>query len=268
MKMENKDFLLQVKDVSVSYKNNKVISGVSLNIERGKIYSIIGPNGCGKTTLMRVMGRNLKPDSGDILLDGKNIFRVSSKSVARNVAVLTQNHNTTSDVSVKALVQYGRYAHQEWWRGKNTEDEEIVDWAIGRAALHGYENRKINTLSGGEQQRAWIAMSIAQKPKLLLFDEPTTYLDISHQLEIMELVSSLNREDGITIVMVLHDINHAARFSDRMAVIFGQKVYMEGEPWDVLSGNVLKDVFRVSAEVTNDTETGKPIFYAKNVIRG
>jgi len=173
-----------------------------------------------------------------------------------------------SDVSVKALVQYGRYAHQDWWRGKSAEDEEIVDWAIGRTNLRGYENRKINTLSGGEQQRAWIAMSIAQKPKLLLLDEPTTYLDISHQLEIMELVVSLNLEDGITIVMVLHDINHAARFADRMVVISGNKVYMEGRPWDVLAGNVLEDVFRVNAEITNDTETGRPIFYAKNVIRG
>ena len=262
------DILLQVENVSVSYRNTKVIQGVSLSVERGKIYSIIGPNGCGKTTLMRTMSRNMKPGSGRVLLEGKNIFKTNSKAVARTVAVLSQNHNTSmSDVSVKTLVQYGRYAHQDWWRGKSAEDEEIVDWAIDRTDLRGYENRKINTLSGGEQQRAWIAMSIAQKPKLLLLDEPTTYLDISHQLEIMELVSSLNREDGITIVMVLHDINHAARFADRMVVISGHKVYMEGQPWDVLAGNVLEHVFRVNAEITNDTETGRPIFYAKKVIR-
>lgn len=259
--------ILQFINVDAGYGGIKILKDLSFHVMEGEVLGVIGPNGCGKTTLMRAMSRNLKPDAGTVLLEGKSIFKTNSKAVARSVAVLSQIHNTMSDVSVKTLVQFGRYAHQEWWRGKSSGDEEIVDWAIGRTGLRGFENRKINTMSGGERQRAWIAMSIAQKPKLLLLDEPTTYLDISHQLEIMELAASLNREDGITVVMVLHDINHAARFADRMVVIHSRKVYMEGQPWDVLSGNVLEDVFRVDAEITNDTETGRPIFYAKKVIR-
>lgn len=258
--------ILEVKNVFAGYKNNPVIQGVDLKIERGKIYSIIGPNGCGKTTLLRVMSRSMKPTSGTVLLDGNDIFRTNTKHVARKMAILAQSNATMSDVTVKKLVTYGRYAHKAWWQGNTYEDTDIVEWAIRRTNLSGFEDRKINTLSGGERQRAWIAMSLAQKPELLLLDEPTTYLDISHQLEIMELVTALNRDEGITIAMVLHDINHAARYSDSLVVMHNHGVYRAGEPWEVLQSGVLKDVFRVDAEVTREEETGKPIFYAKKVL--
>jgi iron complex transport system ATP-binding protein len=216
---------------------------------------------------MRAMSRNLKPSAGTILLNGKNLFKTNTKAVARTIAVLSQNNRIMSEVTVRTLVQYGRYAYQDWWRGKSKEDEDIVDWAIEKASLQGFEDRKLSTMSGGEQQRAWIAMSIAQKPKLLLLDEPTTFLDISHQLEIMELVTRLNREDGITIVMVLHDINHAARFADELLVINNHRVFMQGDPWKVLESNVLEKVFRVDAEITRDSQSEKPIFYARKVVR-
>ena len=259
--------LLEVENLSVGYKNQPVIQDINFSVRTGKIYSVIGPNGCGKTTLIRVMSRNLKPSRGSVLLNGKNLFKTNTKAVARSIAVLSQNNKMLNEVTVRTLVQYGRYAHQDWWRGKSKEDEDIVDWAIEKASLRGYEERKLNTMSGGEQQRAWIAMSIAQKPKLLLLDEPTTFLDISHQLEIMELVTRLNREDGITIVMVLHDINHAARFADELLVINNQRVFMQGDPWKVMESNVLEDVFRVDAEITRDSQSDKPIFYARKVVR-
>lgn len=258
--------LLQTKDLCVGYKDHDVIESVNLSFESGKIYSIIGPNGCGKTTLMRAISRNIKPKSGKVLLHGENIFRMNTKRVARHIAMLSQDYTTTSDVTVQALVQYGRFAHREWWQGQNDLDNDTVQWALERTGMTEYANRKINALSGGERQRAWIAMSIAQKPEILLLDEPTTYLDISHQLEIMDLVSILNREEGITIIMVLHDINHAARYSDEMVVLHNHQVYCQGDPWSILEGDVLENVFHVEADITKDSNSGTPIFYAKKVV--
>ena len=262
------EIILQVKGVSAGYRNHPVIDNVDLSLKRGGIYSIIGPNGCGKTTLLRVISRSMKPTKGEVLLDGANIFRTNTKAVARKMAILAQSNATISDVTVEKLVNYGRYAHKEWWQSSTAEDGDIVAWAIDRTNLRGYEDRKINTLSGGERQRAWIAMSLAQKPEILLLDEPTTYLDISHQLEIMELVTTLNREEGITILMVLHDINHAARYSDQLVVMYDHGIHCVGEPWEVLEGGVLRDVFHVDAEIAREAETGKPIFYAKKVMGG
>ena len=233
MKMGS-DNILEIKNLSISYKDNKIIDDIDLDIERGKIYSIIGPNGCGKTTLIRAMSRNIKPQNGD--------------------------------ATVRQLVQYGRFAYKRWWKGFEKEDAEIVDWALEKTGLAAFENRKINTLSGGERQRAWIAMAIAQKPEILLLDEPTTFLDICHQLEIMELVAKLNREEGITIVMVLHDINHAARYSDELIVIKDHKIFKKGDPWTILKSDVLRCAFRVEAQISRDVETNKPIFYAKKMV--
>ena len=206
--------MMQVNHLSAGYQGHKVIEDISFQVEQGKIYSIIGPNGCGKTTLIRAVSRNIRPSAGQVLLDGENIYKMNTRKVAQKVAVLSQSNNTMSDVSVRTLVQYGRFAHMAWWQGRSAQDERIVDWALEKTGMTDFANRKINALSGGERQRAWIAMSIAQKPEILLLDEPTTYLDISHQLEIMELVARLNREENITILMVLHDINHAVRYSD------------------------------------------------------
>ena len=260
------NIILKVRDLTIKYKENKIIDSINLDIKKGKIYSIIGPNGCGKTTLMKAISRSIKPKGGQVLLYEKNIFRMKTKDVAKKIAVLSQNNNTLSDITVKELVGYGRYAHKEWWKGMEEDDTKVVDWAIEETNLKDFENRKINTLSGGERQRAWIAMAIAQNPEVLLLDEPTTYLDISHQLEIMELISKINEEQGITIVMVLHDINHAARYSDELIVIKDQKIFEKGDPWAILGGNVLRDVFRVEAEISADKDTNKPIYYAKKVI--
>lgn len=258
--------ILRAENISVEIKNKEIIRNLNLSIDKGKIYSIIGPNGSGKTTLLRVLSRNLKPKKGKVLLKQKNIFKLNTKTVARTMAVLSQTNNGMTDVTVRNLIVYGRYAHKEWWRGKSNEDKKIVDWAIERTNLKKLEKRKLNTLSGGERQRAWIAMAIAQGPEILLLDEPTTFLDISHQLEVLELVSSLNKENDITILMVLHDINQAARYSDEIIVIKDGELYKQDNPWNIVNDITLKKVFKVQSSFTKDLDTGKPIFYPKKVI--
>ncbi len=262
----NKDYILEIRGLTVGYKGRKIIDDLDLVIEKGKIYSIIGPNGCGKTTLMRTMSRNLKPQKGEILLAGSNIFTMGTKNVARKMAVLSQSNTTMSDATVSELVRYGRFAHKTWWKGSTAEDTGIVEWALEKTGMTGLAERKINALSGGERQRAWIAMAIAQKPEILLLDEPTTHLDICHQLEIMELVAKLNQEEGITILMVLHDLNHAARYSDEIIVLKDRRIFIKGDPWAVLANHVLEQVFRVEAQILQDQDIDKPIFYARKTI--
>lgn len=257
--------ILSVKDLCAGYRNRRILDGISLDIHRGKVYSIIGPNGCGKTTLIRTMSRNLRPESGDVLLDGSNIFKTNTKLVAQKMAVLGQTDSSMSDITVKTLVEYGRYAHKKWWAGSDGADTRIVEWAIARTGMTKLQNRKINTLSGGERQRARIAMAIAQKPEIMLLDEPTTYLDIAHQLEIMELVAALNREEGITVVMVLHDMNHAARYSDELILLSDGKIHTVGSPRELIENGQLENVFNVDAEILSDIEDNSPIFYAKRV---
>lgn len=257
--------ILSVKNLCAGYRNRRILDGISLDIQKGKIYSMIGPNGCGKTTLIRTMSRNLRPESGEVLLDGSNIFRTNTKLVAQKMAVLGQTDTSMSDITVRTLVEYGRYAHKKWLAGSEAADTRIVEWAISRTGMTKLQNRKINALSGGEKQRARIAMAIAQKPEIMLLDEPTTYLDIAHQLEIMELVSALNREEGITVVMVLHDMNHAARYSDELILLSDGKIQTVGSPRELIESGQLENVFNVDAEILSDSEDNSPIFYAKRV---
>jgi iron complex transport system ATP-binding protein len=255
--------ILRAENISVGYKEKQVLRDLNLNIEKGKIYSIIGPNGSGKTTLLRTLSRNIKPKKGKIFLDGKNISKIKNKQIARKMAVLSQIHGSNTDVTVRNLVVYGRYAYKEWWKGDSEQDTNIVDLALKTTNMMEFANKKMCNLSGGEKQRAWIAMAIAQKPEILLLDEPTTFLDISHQLEVLELVETLNKENGITILMVLHDINMAARYSDELIVIKNGDIYLQGEPWNIISEKHLKDVFNINGDITEDTESGKPIFFPR-----
>ena len=261
------DTVIKIENLRVAFKETLVLEGINLEIKKGRVYSIIGPNGCGKTTLLRAMSRNLKPDGGRIFLNKQDIFRTRTKLVAQKMAVLGQSNTVMSDVTVKTLVHYGRFAYKKWWEGQFSGDNDIVDWALEKTGMTSLQNRKVTTLSGGERQRAWLAMAVAQKPEVLLLDEPTTYLDICHQLEIMELVSRLNRADNITIVMVLHDMNHAARYSDELIVLKDKGIYKQGDPWQVIKNGVLEDVFKVEAEIMTDSETKKPVFYAKKVVK-
>lgn len=259
--------ILEVQNLSFSIKDKTILQNINFSVDSRKIYTIIGPNGSGKTTLLRIITRNLKPGTGQVRMNGKIIHKMPTKEVAQSMAFLTQTRTGRSDVGVWQLVSYGRFAHRDWWKGRHQEDLEIIEECIHKTGLDDMANRKISTLSGGEQQRAWIAMALAQKPKILILDEPTTFLDVSHQLEILELITDLNGTDDITVLMVLHDINHAARFSDEIIIIQEGFLYAHGDPREMLTPKSLSEVFRINADISIDRETKKPRFYAKSIIR-
>jgi len=257
--------LIEAANMHILLKGKKIIGGVNLKFIQGKITSIIGPNGSGKTTILRSLCRNIKPSQGIITLNGRDIFSYTAKAFAKEAAFLSQNHECPEDLAVKELVRYGRYAHKPWWKGGTKEDASAVQWALKMTGMIGFADRNMGTLSGGERQRAWISMALAQKPKLLILDEPTTYLDICYQLEILELIKHLNQKEGITVIMVLHDINQASRFSDEIVIIKEGMVFASGSPWDVINTDNLRRVFRVETDINYDGSGSNPIFYPKCV---
>ncbi len=252
--------MIEASRLKIGYDNKIVVEDFDFEIKAGEIIALIGPNGSGKSTVLKVVSRLMKAMAGVVHLDGNDIHRLSTKEVAKKLSMLSQQQITPPDFTVRELVAYGRLPHRQWYETKSQEDEEIIEWAIGQTRLEKLADRYINNLSGGERQRAWIAMALAQRPKILLLDEPTTYLDICHQLEVMELVSRLNKELGITVVMVLHDLNQAVRYSHRLVVIKEGRFVAEGTPEAVLTKDMLRQVYNVEAEVTIDKNIGKPVF--------
>ncbi|MDU2064924.1 MAG: ABC transporter ATP-binding protein [Sporomusaceae bacterium] len=259
--------MLIAQNVTVQFGAKLLFQDLSLTIQEGTIVSIIGPNGSGKSTFLKTLSRALKPQQGKILLDGKELYAVSAAELARTMAVLPQTPSAPNDLTVRDLISYGRFPHQRWWKNTQKEDASFIEWAIETTQLTKLADRIVATLSGGERQRVWLAMALAQKPRLLLLDEPTTYLDISHQLEILELIARLNREEKITVIMVLHDMNHAARYSDQIAVLSSGALYSAGSPADVITKQMLREVFRIEADIWLD-ETGRPLSLARSLAKG
>jgi len=241
--------MFTVDSVSIRYEKKCVINNFSFSVKKGEIVSIIGPNGSGKSTLLKAMSRMLPCEAGRVELEGRNMKDMNTKEVARMMCMLSQKNQAPSDMTVVDLVSYGRFPHKKWYEKLNKEDMEIVDWALEKTSLTEYRDRPVGALSGGESQRAWIAMALAQRPKILLLDEPTTYLDISHQHEVLELVRELNREMGMTVVMVLHDLNQASYYSDRIIVVQGGRNCMCGTPQQVMTSSMIRDVYRMDADI-------------------
>jgi iron complex transport system ATP-binding protein len=256
--------VLKTESLSLGFDSRVIVNDMNLGVEKGDIISILGPNGSGKSTLLKGLSRNLKPMGGAVYLNGKDIYKQSATCIARQLAVLPQTHETAGDATVRELVEYGRFPHQKWWQGTKSEDDAIVLWAMRQTGMDRFADRAVSTLSGGELQRAWIAMALAQKPQILLLDEPTTYLDICHQLEIMELVQQLNQQQGITVVMVLHDINHAAKYSSRILVLNQGELFATGNPAQVITREMLTAVFGVEAEILTDRD-GAPVIIARSL---
>lgn len=244
--------------MSFEHSSSFQLEGIDLHINEGEIVSLIGPNGSGKSTLLRLVSRLITPKSGEVILDGRMIGTMKSLDVAKKLAMLPQMQDHQLDLTVQELIEFGRYPHRGAYSKLTKEDEDIIQWAIDVTRLNGYENRVLQSLSGGERQRAWIAMAIAQRPKILLLDEPTTFLDISHQLEVMELVKELNAQFGMTVVMVLHDINQAARYSDRLIVLKRGKIQYDGIPQCVLCREMFQSIFEIDADIY--MENGKTFF--------
>jgi len=236
-------------NVSLGYGESKVVHDLSLTVPDGKITTIIGPNGCGKSTLLKSLARLLRPTEGSVLLDGQVIHHYPTREVAKRLGLLSQQAVVVPGITVVDLVRRGRYPHQAFMQPPTKADNDAVDHALALTGMEDLRNRPVDQLSGGQRQRAWIAMALAQDTPLLLLDEPTTFLDIPHQLEIIDLVQKLNREDGRTVVMVLHDINEAARASHHMVAMREGRILKEGTPNEIVEPELLKAVYGVECDV-------------------
>ncbi|PCD83794.1 ABC transporter ATP-binding protein [Lysinibacillus fusiformis] len=259
--------MLKIEQLSISYEQKEVVHNFSFEVEQGEILSIIGPNGSGKSTILKAIARMQPYSDGNILFEGENMRRLSSKEIARKMCMLSQQNQAPSDISVKSLVAYGRYPHKKWFERLNAEDEAIIDWALEKTYLSQYKEKPIAALSGGEAQRAWIAMALAQRPQVLLLDEPTTFLDIAHQHEVLELVRELNRDMGMTVVMVLHDLNQASSYSDKIVVVKDGNRAQLGTPDEVMTEQMIQQIYRMEAEIQYVSWDNAPRIQLKNTVR-
>jgi iron complex transport system ATP-binding protein len=250
---------LETKSLTLSYGDQSIIEDLSLKIPQGEITVLVGSNGCGKSTLLRSIARLLKPKQGAVLLDGKEISKMPTKDVAKNLAILPQGPVAPEGLTVLQLVKQGRYPHQKWLQQWSKEDEFMVNKALEDTKMKDMADRTVDSLSGGQRQRAWIAMTLAQGTDILLLDEPTTYLDLTHQIDILDLLFELNEKEGRTIVMVLHDLNLASRYAHHIVAIHNQTVYAQGKPEDIITCQMVRDVFQMKCEIAVDLLFGTPL---------
>jgi iron complex transport system ATP-binding protein len=262
---------LETSNLTLSYGPHTIIQELNLSIPHKKISVLVGSNGCGKSTLLRSLARLLKPQSGSILLDGKEIAKQPTKELAKNLAILPQSPEAPEGLSVIQLVKQGRYPYQTWLKQWSKEDEDKVNWALEVTQMTPLADRAVDSLSGGQRQRAWIAMTLAQDTDILLLDEPTTYLDLTHQIEILDLLFELNEKQKRTIIMVLHDLNLACRYAHHIIAIRNKQVYAEGKPEDIVTEQMVQEVFDLHCEIAKDPLFGTPLCIAhgkgRNLIR-
>ncbi len=258
---------MQTRDLSLAYDSDTIIRQLSLSIVTGEITTLVGPNGCGKSTLLRGLARLLRPKAGEVLLDGKAIHTLPTKQLAKRLGILPQAPTAPEGLTVYELVAQGRYPHQGFFQQWSKEDEVAAQAAMAITNMAAFANRPLDTLSGGQRQRAWITMTLAQNTSILLLDEPTTFLDIGYQLEVMELIERLNRERRMTILLVLHDLNQAARYSDRLVVMRDGSIYADGPPKAILTQSLVAEVFHVQANILFDPDSGAPICVPQRTVR-
>lgn len=248
---------MEIKDISFSYDNkNPVLRTISSTIHSGKITTIIGPNGSGKSTLLGVMAKSILPDSGQVLLDGKALTTYKAKELARKLAVVHQQNIAPVDLTVEKLTSYGRIPHKTLFSSTTSTDEQAIEWALTCTNLQDKRHKTLDALSGGEKQRVWIAMALAQSTPFLILDEPTTYLDMYYQYEILRLIKDLNEQYGLTVLMVLHDINQAIRYSDYIIAMKNGEIVVHGEPSEVITEQQIKSIYGMDVIVKNDKDTG------------
>ncbi|QOS98264.1 ABC transporter ATP-binding protein [Brevibacterium sp. JNUCC-42] len=250
---------LETKGLTLQYGDSVIIENLGLSIPKGEITVLIGSNGCGKSTLLRSLARLLKPSTGSILLNGKAIAEQTTKEIAKQMAILPQGPIAPEGLTVLQLVKQGRYPHQNWLKQWTAEDEEKVAFALEVTQLTELAHRPIDSLSGGQRQRAWIALTLAQDTDIILLDEPTTYLDMTHQIEVLDILFELNQTRNSTIVMVLHDLNLACRYAHHLIAVQDKQIYAQGCPEKVLTERMVEHVFRMQSKIISDPMYGTPM---------
>ena len=250
---------IRAENISISYDDKAVIQDLSTQIANGKITSIIGANGCGKSTLLKALTRIQAVKAGQILIDGKAIADLPTKEIAKKIALLPQVLEATEGITVYELVSYGRFPHQKYFGQLSNDDKTKINWAMEMTKITDLANEKVDALSGGQRQRVWIAMALAQDTETIFLDEPTTYLDMNHQLEILELLKKLNQETRKTIIMVLHDLNLSARFSDNLIAMKNGAIQYHGQVEEVMTTDILRDIFSIEAQIVQDPIHNCPI---------
>ncbi|KRE57952.1 ABC transporter ATP-binding protein [Paenibacillus sp. Soil750] len=254
---------LETRNLNLTYGNENIIEGLNLSIPKGKITVLIGSNGCGKSTLLRAMARLLKPAHGEIILDGKHIAEIPTKEIAKRLSILPQGPIAPEGLTVFQLVKQGRYPYQNWLKSWSDEDEQCVKEALAVTKMTELAETAVDSLSGGQRQRAWIAMTLAQGTQTILLDEPTTYLDMAHQVDILDLLFELNEREQRTIVMVLHDLNLACRYAHHLVAIKDKSVFAQGKPEDVIHSELVRHVFGMECEIIGDPFFGTPMCIPK-----
>lgn len=250
---------ISTEGLSLGYGETMIIDELNVSIPKGEITVFIGSNGCGKSTLLRSLARLMKPMGGAVLLEGHSIAKLPTKEVAKQLAILPQGPEAPEGLTVHQLVKQGRYPYQNWLKQWSKQDEEAVNRALKSTKMDELADRTVDSLSGGQRQRAWIAMTLAQETDIILLDEPTTYLDLTHQIEILDLLFDLNEKEQRTIVMVLHDLNLACRYAHHLVAIKDKTIFAEGRPETVINCNLVKNVFDMNCQVTTDPLFGTPL---------
>ncbi|WP_434749083.1 ABC transporter ATP-binding protein [Paenibacillus amylolyticus] len=252
-------FRLETSKLDIAYEERLIVEDLNIQIPQGKITALVGANGSGKSTILKTMARIMSPKAGSVLLDGKSIHKQSTREVAKQLAILPQNPTAPEGLTVTELVSYGRFPYQKGFGSMRAEDKRMIEWAIEVTGMVEFHDRPIDQLSGGQRQRAWIAMALAQETDILFLDEPTTFLDMAHQLEVLQLLEHLNATANRTIVMVVHDLNHASRYAQHMIGIKQGKAIAEGSPVEVMTSDVLREVFNIEADIVMDPRSNVPL---------
>lgn len=258
---------LNTTDLSIGYEKKIVVNDITVEIPKGQITSLIGPNGSGKSTFLKALARILEPAKGEVFIDGENIQRLDTKAVAQKIASLSQTSNQISGLTVEEIVAYGRFPYQKGFSGLKEHDHQLINWALEATNLQALKNQTLNTLSGGQQQRVWIAMALAQDTDVLILDEPITFLDPAHQLEILELLQEINHQ-GKTILMTIHDLNHASRFSDYLLGMKKGELLFQGTPKEMFTADKLLNLFDIQATFATMPNSDKPLVVSYDLVKG